>query len=104
MINRQRRPDLPNLLVRLLRAQEIIYAEHHGQEVAQAFALDLHGGPEARVEGGGDPCCAKVGARVQVGERLGAFEANELAEVAGDVEVEQRDEDGLPDGELRGEE
>jgi hypothetical protein len=39
-----------------------------------------------------------------VGEWLGAFEADELAEVAGDVEVEQRDEDGLPDGELGGEE
>lgn len=33
-------------------------------------------------------------------KRFGAFEADELAEVAGDVEVEQRDEDCLPDGEL----
>ena len=100
MVHRQRGPDLPDLLVRLLRADQVVHAEHYRQNVAQALALDLHGGPEARVEGGGDPCGAEVGARIQLRKRFGAFEADELAEVAGDVEVEQRDEDCLPDGEL----
>lgn len=100
MVDRQRGPDLAHLLVGLLSADEVVDAKHNGQEVAYALALDLHGRPEARVERGGDPCGAEIGPRVQRCERFGALEAYELAEVAGDIEVEKRDEDGLPDCEL----
>jgi len=63
----------------------------------------VHGGPEAGVEGGGEPCGAEEGARVEVGERFGALEAGELAKVARDVEGEEGGDDGLPGGQAGGE-
>lgn len=104
VVHCQRRADLPDFFVRLLSAYQVVDAEDDGQQVSRALSLDLHGRPEARVQGRRDPCRAKVGARVEVCKRFGALEADKLAEVACDVEVEERDEDGLPDGELLGEE
>ena len=51
---------------------------------------------DGRVQGCGYPCCAEVGAIVEVCEGLGAFEANKFGEVAAEVEIEACEDDGLP--------
>lgn len=100
MVYGHRTSHLPHLLICLLRAYHIVYAAHQGHEISQSLPLYPHSGPEARVERRRNPCCAEVGARVEVRKGLRALEAYELAEVAGEVEVEERDEEGLPCGEL----
>jgi len=100
MLHSQGGSDFANLLVGLLSTNHIVNTEDDGQEVTERFAANAHGAPEAGIEGGGDPCCTEVGVRVEVRERLRALEADQFAKVACDVEVEQSDEDGLPDCQL----
>lgn len=95
--------NLADLFVGLLGAGEVVAGAGDAGEVAQPGAADVHGGPEAGVEGRGEPCGAEEGARVEVRQRLGALEAGELAEVAGDVEGEEGCHDGLPGGQAGGE-
>jgi hypothetical protein len=104
MIHREGRPDLSDFLVGLLRTDHIVYAEHYTEEISHAFPLDAHSGPEASVQRRSDPCSTEVRSRIEVRERLGALEAKKFAEVAGNVEVDEGDEDCLPDGDLLGEE
>ena len=56
----------------------------------------MHGTPEPGVQGSSEPCCAKVGTCIEIGKWLGALETHELAEVAGDVEVEEGQNESLP--------
>jgi hypothetical protein len=102
MIDCERSSDFPDLLVCLLSANHVVYAEHYAQKVPRALPLDSHGRPEASVQRCCDPCGAKVRTRVEVCEWFGAFEAEELAEVASNVQIDQRDEDRLPYGKLPG--
>lgn len=104
MLDRQRASDLSDFLVRGFSAHEVVYAEHHAQHIARPFGTHAHGGPEAGVQGRGNPCCAEVGPVVEVCEGLGALEAHELGEVAEDVEIETCEDDGLPGCEALGEE
>ena len=104
MVHGQGGTNFAHLLVGLLGADQVIEAEDHGQEVADGLAAYAHGGPEAGIQGRGDPCGAEVRAAVEVGEGLWAFEADELSEVAGNVQVEEGDQHGLPDSQLSGDE
>ena len=100
----KRRSNLADFLVGLLGTYQVVYAEDDRQQIPDALALNPHSRPEACVQRSRDPCSAEVGARVEAREGLWALEAYELAEVAGNVEVEESYEDGLPDGEFLGEE
>ena len=100
MIHSERSPNLPNFFVRLLCTYQVIYAEHNRQQIPNALSLDLHSRPEARVQRSCNPCGTEVGARVEICERFGAFETDELAKVASNVQVEESDEDRLPDCEF----
>lgn len=104
MIDGKRRSNLADFLVGLLGTYQVVYAEDDRQQIPDALALNPHSRPEACVQRSRDPCSAEVGARVEAREGLWALEAYELAEVAGNVEVEESYEDGLPDGEFLGEE
>lgn len=59
----------------------------------------MHSSPETRIQRCSDPCRSEVGARVEVRQRLWTFQAYELAEVAGYVEVDERQHDCLPSAE-----
>ncbi len=96
MVHRQRASDFSDFLVCGLGEQEVVYAEDHAENVARPFGPHVHCGPEAGVQGCGYPCCAEVGAIVEVCEGLGAFEANKFGEVAAEVEIEACEDDGLP--------
>jgi hypothetical protein len=104
MIHRERRSNFPHLLIRLLRTYHVVYAKHNRQQIPHTLPFYPHGRPEASVQRSRNPGSAKVGARVQTREGLGTLEANELAKITCDVEVEERYEDGLPDSEFLGEE
>ena len=103
MVHRQHGADLAHLLIRLLRSNQVVDRKDNTREVPYVLIADLHGGPEPSVKRGRDPCCAEVGAAVEVREGLGGLEADDLGEVAADVEPEEGEDDGLPGGQAAGE-
>jgi len=96
MLHRQRASNFSDFLVCGFGAHEVVYAEDHAEDVACPFGPHVHGGPEACVQSCGYPCCAEVGAVVEVCEGFRAFEAYEFGEVTADVEVDACKDDGLP--------
>lgn len=96
MINGDHAANLANLFIGPLGSEEIEDGEDDARDITQPSGLDLHGGPKASIEGGQDPSRAEICRVVHVGHWFGARETDEGAEVAGSVEVEHGQGNGLP--------
>ena len=96
MIHRQHSSDLPDFLIGLLGCDEIVEGKQYASEIPQPSPPYPHSGPEPSIQSCCDPCCSEIRSSVEVREGLGAFEANKLAQVPRNIEVEEGYDDGLP--------
>ena len=96
MINRQHRPDLSDLFIRLLGCDEIVKGKDDACKIPHPFLADAHCTPESCIHCCRDPCCSEVGSCVEVREWFGTLKVEEFTEISCNVEVEEGHDEGLP--------
>lgn len=96
MIDSQYTAYLPDLLICLLRANQVVYRADEAEKIPCPFPLNVHRGPEAGVQRCGDIGGPEIRTRIEIGERFWTLQPNDLAEIAGHVEPEECKDKGLP--------